>query len=82
MRTLVATALKNAKGADIYCAAKKVNEHDIEKIKNHNEAELKAIGFTFIRLLSLEHSNVKGKAIFFEGHLDEMHRSLQTLSNF
>ena len=80
MRTLIATALKNAKGIDIYCAAKKIDDRDLEKLKDHSEAELTAIGFTFIRLLSLEHPNIKGKAIFYEGHLDDMRRALQNMT--
>ncbi|HHV16991.1 MAG TPA: hypothetical protein GXX58_10570 [Gelria sp.] len=77
MRTLVATTLANAKGKDIYCAARKVSEQQISIIRNTSRQELEELGFTFIKLLSLDYPNVRGYAIFFEGHLDEMGRILK-----
>lgn len=79
MRTLVATVLYNSKGQDIYCTAKKVSDQQIERIKGLDRGVLEEAGFTFIKLLSLEHANVKGYAIFFEGHLDEMNRVLNAI---
>ncbi|MDD3889764.1 MAG: hypothetical protein PHT79_04345 [Syntrophomonadaceae bacterium] len=79
MRTLVATALSNAKGRDIYCAAQKVTDQQINILRNTSRQELISNGFTFIKLISLDYPNVKGYAIFFEGHLDEMNRSLKSI---
>lgn len=77
MRTLVATALANAKGRDVYCAARKVSDEQIAIIRNTNRQSLEEIGFTFIKLLSLDYPDVRGHAIFFEGHLDEMAKVLK-----
>ena len=77
MRTLVATTLANAKGRDVYCAARKVSEQQIATIRNTGKQQLEEMGFTFIKLLSLDYPDVRGYAIFFEGHLDEMTRVLR-----
>ena len=79
MRTLVATVLTNSKGKDIYCAVKKLNDTQLDTIRKTNRLQLEEAGFTFIRLLSLEYPGVKGNAIFFEGHFDEMLRVLKSL---
>lgn len=79
MRTLVATVMSNAKGQDIYCTAKKVSELDLNIIRRISRQELEDAGFKFIKLLSLEYPNIRGYAIFFEGHVDEMGRVLKNL---
>ncbi len=79
MRTLVATVLSNNKGNDIYCAARKVSEKQINTIRLSTHKQLEEAGFTFIKMLSLEYPNIKGYAIFYEGHLNEMNRNLKTL---
>lgn len=79
MRTLVATVMSNAKGQDIYCTARKVSEQDLGIIRRTSRPELEEAGFTFIKLLSLEYPNVRGYAIFFEGHIDEMGRTLKSI---
>jgi hypothetical protein len=48
-------------------------------IRNTDWSELEEIGFTFINLTSPEYPNIRGKAIFFEGHLDEMGRALRSI---
>lgn len=80
MRTLVATVLQNAKGKDIYCTPKKINDHDLDLIRSTPRTLLEEAGFTFIKLISLEVEGVRGHAIFYEGHLDEMGKSLKQLS--
>ncbi|MEA1960210.1 MAG: hypothetical protein U9N81_02770 [Bacillota bacterium] len=80
MRTLVATALMNGKGNEVFCSAKKVNDRDLETIRSVEKSMLEEVGFTFINLLSLEVKGVRGYAIFFEGHLDEMARTLKDLA--
>jgi hypothetical protein len=77
MRTLVATALANAKGKDVYCAAKKVSDEQIALIRHTDRQSLEEMGFTFIKLLSLDYPDVRGQAIFFEGHMDEMAKALK-----
>ncbi|MGI5911905.1 MAG: hypothetical protein ACOX6E_04885 [Syntrophomonadaceae bacterium] len=79
MRTLVATALTNAKGKEVYCAAKKVSNDQINIIRNSNRQTLESVGFTFIKLLSLDFPDIKGYAIFFEGHLDEMPAAINNI---
>jgi len=79
VRTLVATALANAKGKDVYCAARKVSDQQIATIRNTSRQQLEEMGFTFIKLLSLDYPDVRGYAIFFEGHLDEMARVLKII---
>ncbi|MDD3852194.1 MAG: hypothetical protein PHD40_00900 [Syntrophomonadaceae bacterium] len=79
MRTLIATTLFNDKGKEIYCMARKVTDQQINIIKNTSREELEAAGFTFIKLLSLDYPNVKGNAIFYEGHLDEMSKVLKNI---
>lgn len=79
MRTLVATTLANAKGKDIYCAARRVSDQQITTIRNTNRQQLEELGFTFVKLLSLDYPNVRGCAIFFEGHLNEMARVLKSI---
>lgn len=79
MRTLVATALANSKGNDVYCMARKLDDRYLKLLRNTERPILEELGFTFIRLVSLEYPNIKGHAIFFEGHMDEMHRALKSL---
>lgn len=82
MRTLVGTIMINAKEKNIYCKAGKVSESDLKTIRETSQAELEKIGFTFIKLISLEYPGVKGQAIFFEGHLDEMTRALKEIKKY
>lgn len=82
MRTLVATALSNAKGKKVYCAARKVTDQQIDVIRNTPRPLLEEAGFTFIRMLSLESPNVRGDAIFYEGHLDDMARALKNFGKY
>lgn len=79
MRTLVATALSNAKGKDVFCTASKVTDQQIKIIRNSNRKDLEELGFTFIKMLSLDYPNVKGYAIFYEGHYDEMAKILRSI---
>jgi len=79
MRTLVATALYNSKGKEVYCTAKKISDQHMSYIRNTDRKELEAVGFTFIKLLSLEFPNVKGYAIFFEGHVDDIMPALKSM---
>lgn len=79
MRTLVATTLINDKGKEIYCMARKVTDQQINILRNTSRDELEAAGFTFIKMLSLEYPNIKGNIIFYEGHLDEMTKTLKNI---
>ncbi|CFX56502.1 Uncharacterized [Syntrophomonas zehnderi OL-4] len=79
MRTLVATTLVNSKGKEIYCTAKKITDKHMEYIRNLSRQELEDIGFVFIKMISLEFPNVKGHAIFFEGHVDDIMPALKSL---
>lgn len=79
MRTLVATALLNSKGKAVYCTAKKITEQHMSYIRDTERKELEAVGFTFIKMLSLEHPNVKGYALFFEGHVNEILPALKSM---
>ncbi len=79
MRTLVATTLVNSKGKDIYCTAKKITDRHMDYIRNYDRKTLEAIGFVFIKMMSLDYPNVKGQAIFFEGHIDDIMPALKSL---
>ena len=79
MRTLVATALFNSKGKEIYCTAKKITDQHMSYIRESDRKDLEAIGFTFIKMLSLEFPNVKGYAIFFEGHVNDIMPALKSM---
>lgn len=79
MRTLVATTLSNAKGRDIYCTARRIDDRYLKILRKIERPVLEDLGFTFIKMISLEYPNIKGYAIFFEGHLDEMERALNTI---
>jgi hypothetical protein len=79
MRTLVATVLYNGKGKKIYCTAKKVTDQHVQKLRKIERQILEEAGFDFIKFLSLEYPDVKGHAIFFEGHIDDMTRTLNSL---
>lgn len=79
MRTLVATTMVNSKGKEIYCTAKKITDKHMEYIRNLDRKELEDIGFVFIKMISLEYPNVKGNAIFFEGHVDDIMPALKSL---
>lgn len=80
MRTLVATTLLNAKGKEIYCTAKKITDKHMNFIRNSDRKDLEAAGFTFIKLMSLDFPNVKGYAIFFEGHFDDIMPALKSMN--
>jgi len=79
MRTLVATALFNSKGKEIYCTAKKITDQHMDYIRNADRKDLESVGFTFIKMLSLEYPNVRGYAIFFEGHINDIMPALKTM---
>ena len=79
MRTLVATALLNSKGKEVYCTAKKITDQHMSYIRNSDRKTLEAVGFTFIKMLSLEFPNVKGYAIFFEGHVNDIMPALKSM---
>lgn len=81
MRTLVATALLNSKGNPIYCWAKKITDQHMSYIREADRKDLEAVGFTFIKLLSLEYPNVKGYAIFFEGHINDILPALKSMGH-
>ena len=82
MRTLVATVMTNAKEKNIYCKANKVTDEQIRMLRETNQAELESLGFTFIKLISLDYSDIKAQAIFFEGHLDVMGRVLKEMRKY
>jgi hypothetical protein len=42
---------------------------------------LEKAGFVFIKMLSLEVPNVKGYAIFFEGHVNDIMPALKEMEN-
>ncbi|MBO8158589.1 hypothetical protein [Thermosyntropha sp.] len=79
MRTLVATVLYNSKGREIYCTIPKVNDDQLKTLRTLSREQLEDAGFTVINLISPEFKNIKGYAIFFEGHLDEMGKVLRNL---
>ena len=79
MRTLVATALLNSKGNEIYCTAKKITDKHMDYIRNSDRRDLESAGFVFIKMLSLDYPNVKGHAIFFEGHVDDIMPALKSM---
>ena len=79
MRTLVATTLLNSKGKEIYCTAKKITDKHMEYIRNSDRRDLEAAGFNFIKMLSLDYPIVKGYAIFFEGHVDDIMPALRMM---
>ena len=79
MRTLVATALFNSKGKEVYCTAKKITDQHMDYIRNADRRDLESVGFTFIKMLSLEYPNVRGYAIFFEGHVNDIMPALKSM---
>lgn len=79
MRTLVATTLYNSKGREIYCTIPKVTDDQLKVLRSLTHEQLEDAGFTLINLVSPEFNNIKGHAIFFEGHLDEMGKVLRNL---
>ena len=79
MRTLVATMMANSKGKNVFCSTNKISQQQMRIIRSTDWSELEQLGFTFINLTSPEYPNIKGKAIFFEGHLDEMAKTLRTI---
>ncbi len=79
MRTLVATTLFNSKGKQVYCTAKKITDNHLTYIRNAERKDLESVGFVFIKMLSLEVPNIKGYAIFFEGHADDIMPALKTM---
>ena len=44
--------------------------------------DLENAGFTFIDLTSRDFANVKGYAIFFEGHANELSKALNSFSSY
>ncbi len=79
MRTLVATALYNSKHKEVYCMAKKITDEHMKYIRHAAREDLEALGFTFIKLLSLDYPNVKGYAIFFEGNINDIMPALKSM---
>lgn len=79
MRTLVATSLINSKGKPIYCSHPKLNFELLKPIRASSREQLEDAGFTFISLVSPDYPNIKGYAIFYEGHLDEMEKKLKAI---
>ncbi|MEN6463471.1 MAG: hypothetical protein ABFC94_19145 [Syntrophomonas sp.] len=75
-RTLVATVLYGSKGKEIYCRSNQINDQHINTLRKKTRTELEDAGFTFVQLVSPEYSNVRGYAIFYEGHGDEMIKAL------
>jgi hypothetical protein len=75
-RTLVATVLYGTKGKEIYCKSNQINDQHLNNLRKKTRSELEDAGFTFIQLVSPEYSNVRGYAIFYEGHSDEMIKAL------
>lgn len=81
MRTLVATALYNSKGKEVYCTAKKISDQHLTYIRNSSRQDLEEAGFVFIKMLSLEVPNVKGYAIFYEGHVNDIMPALKAMGH-
>ena len=81
MRTLVATTLYNSKGKEIYCWAKKITDQHMDYIRNTDRKDLAGVGFTFIKMLSLDYPDVRGYAIFFEGHVDDIMPALKSMNS-
>ena len=79
MRTLVATAMFNSKGKEVYCMAKKITDNHMKYIRYTDHKDLEEIGFTFVKLLSLDIPDVRGYAIFFEGHYDDIMPALKAM---
>jgi hypothetical protein len=79
MRTLVATTMFNSKGKEVYCTAKKITDKHMDYIRNTDHKSLEEIGFVFMKMISLDYPNVKGNAIFFEGHTDDIMPALKSL---
>ncbi len=79
MRTLIATTMFNSKGKEVYCTAKKITDKHLDFIRNTDRQALEDIGFVFIKMISLDYPNVKGNAIFFEGHIDDIFPALKSL---
>ncbi|HZK86740.1 MAG TPA: hypothetical protein VFC40_02105 [Syntrophomonas sp.] len=79
MRTLVATTMFNSKGKEVYCTAKKITDKHMDYIRNTDRKSLEEIGFVFMKMISLDYPNVKGNAIFFEGHTDDIMPALRSL---
>lgn len=79
MRTLVATALYNSKKKEVYCMAKKITDEHMKYIRTTSRPDLEGAGFTFIKLLSLDYPNVRGYAIFFEGHVNDILPALRSI---
>lgn len=59
--------------------AKKINDEHMKYIRNTPQDDLEAVGFTFIKLLSLDYPNVRGYAIFFEGHVNDILPALKSM---
>lgn len=78
-RTLVGTVLYGSKGKEIYCTAKKITDYHVNQLKATDREILEENGFTFISLSSPEYKNIKGYAIFFEGHIDEMSKVIKSI---
>lgn len=76
-RTLVATVLLNSKRKEIYCKSNQINDQQLSSLRSKSHRELEEQGFTFIDLVGANYADIKGYAIFFEGHADEMNRILR-----
>ncbi len=51
----------------------------MDYIRNYDRKTLEEIGFVFIKMMSLDYPNVKGHAIFFEGHINDIMPALKSL---
>jgi len=51
----------------------------MDYIRNSERRDLESAGFVFIKMLSLDYPNVKGYAIFFEGHVDDIMPALKSM---
>lgn len=81
-RTLVATVLYNAKGKKIYCKSNQINDQQLSNMKATENRALEERGFTFVNLVSPDYANVRGYAVFYEGHADELGKILNTLGHY
>lgn len=82
VRTLVATVLYSSKGKKIYCRSNQINDQQLSVMKQQSNADLENAGFTFIDLFSADYANIKGYAIFFEGHANELSKVLNSFSSY
>jgi len=82
VRTLVATVMYSSKGKKIYCRSNQISDQQLSVMKRQSDMDLENAGFTFIDLTSRDFANVKGYAIFFEGHANELSKALNSFSSY